>query len=542
MTGTRRSSPVIPFLLMAVVPLIIGCNRHPASDKTVALGTLHGSDTLRIGFYNVENLFDLHDDGGEYPEYRPGALGWNKQTWQIKFGNIASVIVALNVDIIGLCEVENRNALEELRKSIRERGTDYPYGAVADLSGRGATCTALLSRYPVVKSDEFDGASESSGRPILEADVDCGGTAFKLFVNHWPSKKHPESLRLAAARALVRRLQRLPPQTDYAIIGDLNSDYDEWREFRTEGLDDTRGRTGINHVLKTVHGGPGNFVSYVARQEMAAADSAWHYDLWFELPERQRWSLTYQGQRKTPDHILLPRSLFDRNGWSYLEGSFSSFTWENRLLKNGEPFRWQMKGFGTRRFHAGEGYSDHLPLLACFIKKKPDRAADGAADSIRFPKPGIPSAGQGGFETSMEGWLACGRGIDASRDSSQPASGRWCLRIQGTTPEKNCCAARAVLRRAALNRSRWAEFAFDLRGSGKLSLRVRSGKGRWRYYNGPAFSPAGSPKYLPVNYTSWKHIALTFTCDNLSSADLAMEFRAGKNAPFCFYLDNVVVQ
>ena len=45
--------------------------------------------------------------------------------------NIASVVIAMNVDMIGLCEVENRNALEGLRKELEKRGTGYPYAAIA---------------------------------------------------------------------------------------------------------------------------------------------------------------------------------------------------------------------------------------------------------------------------------------------------------------------------------------------------------------------------------------------------------------------------
>ena len=71
---------------------------------------------------------------------------------------------------------------------------------------------------------------------------------------------------------------------------------------------------------------------------------------------------------------------------------------------------------------------------------------------------------------------------------------------------------------------------------------TRSGKGRWRYYNGPPFAPSGSARYLPVSLPSWRHIVLPITYDRLSSPDLTVEIRAGKGAPFCFYLDNVAVQ
>ena len=529
-------------LVLAALLAGAGCSRK--NGNADAAGRSAPKDTIAIGFYNVENLFDLNYDGSEYPEYRPGALGWNKQTWEKKVANIASVIVAMDVDVIGLCEVENRTALQGLRQELDRSDAGYPYAAIADRSGRGAMCTALLSRFPIAQSLGFGRGGESTGRrDILEADIDCRGTALKLFVNHWPSKKHPESQRLAAARSLAERIQRLSPQTDYAIIGDLNADYDEWRKFHTELLDDTRGVTGINHLLKTVHGKPGKFISYVTRQEMPGADSARHYDLWLELPEEQRWSYKYQGQPKTPDHILLPQSLFDRDGWSYLEGSFTVFTWDGRLLKDGNPFGWQMKGFGERRFHAGEGYSDHLPLRAVFIKNKACRVPDSAAGFRPAPRAARQSAGNNGFEKSMEGWLACGRGFTVVRDSGLHASGRYCLKIRGgPLPGQNRTAARTILCRDATNRERRETITLDIRGSGKLSLRARSGKGRWRYYNAPAFVPSGSARYLPVKFSLWRHIELPFIYDNPASQDLTVEIRAGKDMSFCFWVDNVAVQ
>ncbi|MBN2188152.1 MAG: endonuclease/exonuclease/phosphatase family protein [Chitinispirillaceae bacterium] len=506
-------------------------------------GRIAARDTVAIAFYNVENLFDLNYDSTEYAEYRPGALGWNKQTWEKKVYNIAAAIAALDADVIGLCEVENRNALEDLRRALDKRGAAYRYAAVAGAPGRGAARAALLSRIPIAATRTFGGKRDSADyrRDVLEADIDCGGTALKLFVNHWPSKKHPASQRVAAARALAERLKALPPETDYVVMGDLNDDYDEWRKLRTEHLDDTKGRTGINHVLKTVHDESGRFVSYVTVKEMAEAEGTCHCDLWLELPEERRISYTYQGQGKTPDHILLPRALFDNAGWSYLQGSFSVFTWEGRLLRNGEPFRWQMRGFGKRRFHAGEGYSDHLPIRAVFIKKHGLPAGNGAA----APSPARKAArqtGADGFEKSMEGWLAGARGFSAARDSGRRAAGSYCLRIRGAAQEKNCCAARTVLRREATNRERRENIVFDLCGSGKISVRARAGKGRWRYYNAPFFSPSGSARYLPVRYASWRHLVLPFIYDNTSSSDLTIEIRAGKAAAFCFWVDNVAVR
>jgi hypothetical protein len=168
-------------------------------------------DTMCIAFYNVENLFDLHYDGNEYPEYRPGALGWNKETQGKKLANIASVIASLKADIIGLCEVENDNALAALQKELKRQGVPYPWRAIAHLPPRTSTAPCLLSKLPISGIAHLGGDIEGRGkRGILEADIGwCGGT-LKVFVNHWPSKKHGESQRVAVAQELRERLQSLP--------------------------------------------------------------------------------------------------------------------------------------------------------------------------------------------------------------------------------------------------------------------------------------------------------------------------------------------
>ena len=545
-SALRRSVPaLVPrcvrhlCVLLIATELFLCCNgKKPSSGPPPAP---RAKDTISLGFYNVENLFDLHFDGAEYPEYRPGALGWNKQTFEKKVANIAAALGALDADVVGLCEVENRPALEALRSELEREGKAYPFAAIADLPNRTVTCPALLSRLPIIRSQGLcaGSAGEAGRRNILEADVDCGGTTLKLFVNHWPAKAHPESQRVAVATSLAKRLAQLAPGTDYVVLGDLNADYDEWRKSRTEGLDDTKERTGINHVLRTVHGIPGRFGSYVNEADLCSGDSALHYDLWLELPEKERRSLSYHGLAETPDHILLPRALFDHSGLSYLTKSFSVFTWEGRLLRAGEPFGWQMRGYGKRRFHVGEGYSDHLPLRACLIKKP--FACDSAASGGPGAAQTADHARGAGFERSMEGWMACG-GAEVSRDSTFPASGRYCLRIAGGAQEQNGCGARTVIRADLLNRSRWARIAFDFRGSGKCSLRIRSGHDKWQCYNGGAFVRSGSVRYLPVSLRSWKHVAVLHVAENALSRDIEIELRAGKGVPFCFYIDNVEVR
>ncbi|KIM08523.1 MAG: hypothetical protein KU28_03795 [Sulfurovum sp. PC08-66] len=65
---------------------------------------------FKVASYNVENLFDLVNNGSEYDEYIPNRNGWDKSALNKKLNNIAQVICDLNADTVALQEIENINA------------------------------------------------------------------------------------------------------------------------------------------------------------------------------------------------------------------------------------------------------------------------------------------------------------------------------------------------------------------------------------------------------------------------------------------------
>ena len=75
-----------------------------------------------IGFYNLENLFDIYDDPAKNDEeYLPdGKNNWTEVKYQKKVSNMAQVIRAMKDDnkvyhaVLGVSEIENRLVLEDL--------------------------------------------------------------------------------------------------------------------------------------------------------------------------------------------------------------------------------------------------------------------------------------------------------------------------------------------------------------------------------------------------------------------------------------------
>jgi endonuclease/exonuclease/phosphatase family metal-dependent hydrolase len=321
------------------------------------LTLLTGSE-VKIATYNVENLFDMNDDGTEYEEYIPNtSWGWNDAMYRIKLRNTAQVIHDIGADIIGLQEIESETALKDLKAEINRQGLYYPHYAFAR-SKNTTVAVALLSRYPIVSALSRPVNANREFRDILEAKLDINGKPLRVFVNHWKSKSGPESMRIQSAKVLKKRLQELNVDEPYVLIGDFNSHYEEYRSFvRSRKHNDTEGITGINHILKTIDSDQ-NPMTYTSLK----SDNDALYNLWYELPEDQRWSHQFKQYKEGLDNIIISPALADGKGLEYVPGSFAKFE-APYLFYKGKMYRWQQ----SRKYpkhHLGEGYSDHLPISA----------------------------------------------------------------------------------------------------------------------------------------------------------------------------------
>ncbi|MCF8095503.1 MAG: endonuclease/exonuclease/phosphatase family protein, partial [Desulfobacteraceae bacterium] len=278
----------------------------------------------------------------------------------IKLDNLCRVIIDLSPDVLGLQEVESEKALKKLQDSLRRLGENFPYAVIAAKKPATVKC-ALLSKYPVIRSTEIPVPGGS--RSLLRADLDVSGNRLIVFVNHWKSKNGPESRRIAYARALAAAADELPEKSDYILMGDFNSNYDEFLTIRDRPvLDDTRGVIGINHVLKTLSGD-----ELVGEKELVKkAGQNFHYNLWLEVCKERRWSALFFGRPASPDAILLPAALYDGKGVSYLDNSFDKFD-PGYVFDGHRLLRWQRTERGKGR-HLGIGFSDHLPVYACFTE------------------------------------------------------------------------------------------------------------------------------------------------------------------------------
>lgn len=324
------------------------------------LATLFGDKILTIASYNVENLFDIEKSGYEYHEYIPNtSSNWNQKNYKIKLQNIAKVIKDIDADIIALQEVESLQALLDLRFALKQKGLYYEYYKIADKKNTTVK-VAILSKIPFVYSKELSVTQTYQYRNILETKFKINNKELYIFINHWKSKSGAESKRIISAKVLRKRIEELGLDKNLIILGDFNSDYEEYIKFkRKRNLNDTNGKTGINHILQSV------------KQNKKAAEVIYDkdslYNLWYDTDEENRYTYIFKGKKETLDNILISQPLLDKNGIYYIDDSIKNFD-EKYLFKRKSIHRWEISKKEKR--HKGRGYSDHLAIVAKFIVKE----------------------------------------------------------------------------------------------------------------------------------------------------------------------------
>ena len=146
-----------------------------------------GAKSHVIGFYNLENLFDIYDDPAKNDEqYLPdGQNNWTAEKYAKKVQNMAQVIRAMKDDngcyhtILGVSEIENRLVLEDLVYD--------PQIADAGFEIRQPGCSACLAmnddkvpagKYAVSTSNRnFEGRQGSGARTILAGPLVAAAAA-----------------------------------------------------------------------------------------------------------------------------------------------------------------------------------------------------------------------------------------------------------------------------------------------------------------------------------------------------------------------------
>ncbi|MGG5485766.1 endonuclease/exonuclease/phosphatase family protein [Gaetbulibacter sp. PBL-D1] len=199
-----------------------------------------------IAFYNIENLFDIHNDPfTNDDDFLPTSdKRWTQKKYDRKIYKIGSVISQIGTDenttppaIIGLAEVENKRVLKDLLASKDLQSINYDYVHYNSLDERGIDVALIYNKdvFTVNSSETFnvfitdeDGEIDFT-RDVLLVSGMLGGEEIHIIVNHWPSRREGEEAssykRVLAAQKnieVVNRLKQENPNSKIIVMGDFN--------------------------------------------------------------------------------------------------------------------------------------------------------------------------------------------------------------------------------------------------------------------------------------------------------------------------------
>jgi len=117
---------------------------------------------LKIVWWNLQNFFDTTDD----PLKKDTIL--TKDQYELKLSRISRMLIKINADIVGVCEIENINVLSELANK-----TNYPYYYLEEGNDPRGINIALLSKFPVNYTSNKDNIIPYSGNKNYKFSRDC---------------------------------------------------------------------------------------------------------------------------------------------------------------------------------------------------------------------------------------------------------------------------------------------------------------------------------------------------------------------------------
>lgn len=202
-----------------------------------------------IGFYNLENLFDIYDDPVKNDnEFLPeGKNKWTQAKYEKKLHNMAKVIRSMADNnkrwhtILGISEIENRLVIEDLVSQPEIADANYQIVHYDSPDRRGVDVALLYKpdqfTYLDSESIPFDFNSDIDfsdtdtsyfkTRDILMVHGLIAGEHFAFYVAHLPSRIGGKGGNLRSRGAEIiynhsRRMEAKYPGIKIVAMGDMN--------------------------------------------------------------------------------------------------------------------------------------------------------------------------------------------------------------------------------------------------------------------------------------------------------------------------------
>lgn len=321
-----------------------------------------------IGFYNLENLFDIYDDPVKNDsEFLPeGKNKWTQAKYEKKLHNMAKVIRSMADNnkrwhtILGISEIENRLVIEDLVSQPEIADANYQIVHYDSPDRRGVDVALLYKpdqftyldseAIPFDFNSDIDFSDTDTSyfktRDILMVHGLIAGEHFAFYVAHLPSRIGGKGGNLRSRGAEIiynhsRRMEEKYPGIKIVAMGDMNDNPTD--DSMAKYL---HGQERLENVT------PGEFFSPYVSMLKAGYGSLCYQGVWsiYDL-ELVNYNLAH-----APDGGLKIQPVTKNHGKEYYGVVFKR-PWMTTQ-------KGQYKGYPFRTFSNGAfvgGYSDHYP-------------------------------------------------------------------------------------------------------------------------------------------------------------------------------------
>lgn len=303
-----------------------------------------------IAFYNVEKLYDteLSPQRNDLDYTAVGALAWDKERYDQKIKNIATVIEMIGgkdgAAILGIAEVENKKVAEDIASASPIRKHNYsvihydspdPIGLDLALFYKPKVFSPTAHKSIPLQNQSGRGRA----REIIEVKGMLEGELVTIYLNHWPENngnaKAGTQNRRAAATTLRRQIEgvfKTDPNAKVIVMGDF---------------DEVPSSPALEQVLRAT-GRP----NPAYKEEL--------FNTFYMYHVQKMGSFYYRGRFQMLDQIMLSKSFLTGQGLEYVRGSAQIHAPDFARHNFGKLKNTPKRTFSGTTYLGG--YSDHFPV------------------------------------------------------------------------------------------------------------------------------------------------------------------------------------
>lgn len=310
------------------------------------------ANTARIGFYNVENLFDTKKDPIKNDvDFTPtGKQKWDDTRYQKKLNDLSKVIRAMGApSLLGLCEVENKFVVEALTETALLDPYDYEVVHRESPDFRGID-VALMYREDAFKVLSVEAIPINFPKEIVEnyttrdvlyikGKLKKNKAIVHVFVNHWPSrrggleKSEPKRTFVAIqVRKKVDVILKSDADANILLMGDFNDETDN------KSIQESLGAIATNPTAK----------------------QGQLYNMMAELDAQKLGSYNYRGNLNMLDQIIVSGDMLMSDNEVQVKNP-QIFKRDWFIFKHDKYGETPNRTFGGPNYYGG--FSDHFPVL-----------------------------------------------------------------------------------------------------------------------------------------------------------------------------------